>query len=145
MNNNYFGGIPNPNVYNEQMARYQNLMNQYQNMMAQQQPMQNGNYKPVEKLYARYVDNYEEVEKAQVPMDGSVTMFFTDKVFWTKKIVNGQPYINAYYFNPINSQGEPSSSNENGTQDINNQDVLKSIVERLEKLERSINTNNESK
>lgn len=116
--------------FDSQMQQYNNLYNQNRNMV-------NGN---TNGFVGQYVSSYEEVEKGQVNMNGVPTMYVANGVFWVKKFVNGQAYINAYRFEPMNNTGsEPQAQNQNEP-DLNTfmQAVSKSLDEinnRLNKLE----------
>ena len=93
---------PNYNQFSPQyfQQQFDNAMNQYKNVYNQQMnTTTNGN----SGFVGQYVNSYDEVEKAQVPMNGMPTMFVGDGIFWIKKFVNGQPYISAYKFESINN------------------------------------------
>ena len=112
--------------FDSQMQTYNNLYNQNRNMV-------NGN---ANGFVGQYVSSYEEVEKGQVNMNGIPTMYVANGVFWIKKFVNGQAYINAYRFEPMNNSGEPQQNT-----DVNTfmQAVTKSLDEinnRLSTLEK---------
>ena len=90
----------------------------------------------------QYINSYEEVEKAQVSMNGTPTMFVGNGVFWIKKFVNGQPYISAYKFEAINNVGEPkqqeTSNNTNSQLETilgGLESAINNINDRLSKLE----------
>ena len=134
MNNNYFNGYQNPQYYQNQ---FDNVMNQYKNIYNQTQipNVQNG-------FVGQYVSTYEEVEKAQVSMNGTPTMFVADGVFWIKKFVNGQPYISAYKFEAINNVGEPKQQEQGNNTNSQLETILgglehtiNNINDRLSKLE----------
>lgn len=131
MNSNMFNPQYYQNQFDETMNRYKSLYNQnYQNAG----------------FIGQYVNSYEEVERAQVSMNGVPTMFVGNGVFWIKKFQNGQPYISAYEFKPINNVGEPKKENtsNNTSGDINVvlggiEQAINNINERLNKLEGSEN------
>ena len=134
MNNSLYGAYPNPQYYQNQ---FDNVMNQYKNMYNQVQAPapQNG-------FVGQYINNYEEVEKAQVSMNGTPTMFVGNGVFWIKKFVNGQPYISAYKFEAINNVGEPKTQETSNNTNANLETILggleqaiNNINDRLSKLE----------
>lgn len=134
MNGNYYNTYQNPQYYQNQ---FDNVMNQYRNIYNQaQMPMtQNG-------FVGQYINSYEEVEKAQVSMNGTPTMFVGNGVFWIKKFVNGQPYISAYKFEAINNVGEPkqqeTSNNTNSQLETilgGLEHAINNINDRLSKLE----------
>ena len=117
--------------------QFDSVMNQYKNMYNQaQMPMtQNG-------FVGQYINSYEEVEKAQVSMNGTPTMFVGNGVFWIKKFVNGQPYISAYKFEPINNVGEPKQQEQGNNTNSQLETILgglehaiNNINDRLSKLE----------
>ena len=138
MNNSLYGGVgfQNPQYYQNQ---FDNVMNQYKNMYSQVQipNAQNG-------FIGQYINTYEEVEKAQVSMNGTPTMFVGNGVFWIKKFVNGQPYISAYKFEAINNVGEPKTQETSNNTNANLETILggleqaiNNINDRLSKLEGS--------
>lgn len=126
-NNNYYNN--NSNQFNPQyfQQQFDNAMGQYKNYYNQLNNVNNNGF------IGQYVNSYEEVEKSQVNMNGIPTMFVANGVFWIKKFVNGQSYINAYKFEPINNLGEPSinkqEENKNGLEsDFNgNLEILNAI------------------
>ena len=81
--------------FDSQMQTYNNLYNQNRNIA---NANSNG-------FVGQYVNSYEEVEKGQVNINGIPTMYVANGVFWIKKFVNGQAYINAYRFEPMNNTG----------------------------------------
>lgn len=105
MNNYNYNSQFSPQYFQQQfesqMQQYNNLYNQNKNMTSANS---NG-------FIGQYVSSYEEVEKGQVNMNGIPTMYVANGVFWIKKFVNGQAYINAYRFEPMNSSGEPQNQN----------------------------------
>ncbi len=119
----------NNNAYNPQY-----FQNQFDNAMSQYKMIYNQNFQTG--FVGQYVNGYDEVEKAQVSMNGIPTMFVGNGVFWIKKFVNGQPYISAYKFEPINNVGEPKKEQEN-----NNSKSDISLV--LSGIEQSINSIND--
>lgn len=124
MNGNYYNQY-NPQYFQNQ---FDNAMKQYSNLYNQTQNIQSG-------FVGQYVSNYSEVEKAQVSMSGVPTMFVADGVFWIKKFVNGQPYISAFKFEPINNVGEPKQQE----QDVNTNIQLETILSGLESAINNIN------
>lgn len=136
---------PNYNQFSPQyfQQQFDQAMNQYKNIYSQQMNnATNGNTGFV----GQYVNSYDEVEKAQVPMNGMPTMFVGDGIFWIKKFVNGQPYISAYKFESINNVGQPQNDNQQSNQTNNEPDIktylqamekgINNLNERLEKLEK---------
>lgn len=93
-----------PNQFNQQVPQQQNVnLNQFNQMLHQQrqvslptapnQALKIGTY--------MYVDTYEEVVNAQVPMNGNPMLFIGHGVMWSKKFENGQPYISSFNFAPV--------------------------------------------
>ena len=136
---------PNYNQFSPQyfQQQFDNAMNQYKNVYNQQMnTTTNGN----SGFVGQYVNSYDEVEKAQVPMNGMPTMFVGDGIFWIKKFVNGQPYISAYKFESINNVGQPQNDNQQSNQNNNETDIktylqamekgINNLNDRLEKLEK---------
>lgn len=124
----------NPQYFQQQ---FDQAMNQYKNMYNQSTNYNNTGF------VGQYVNSYDEVEKAQVPMNGTPTMFVGDGVFWIKKFVNGQPYISAYKFEGINNVGQPveQQSNQNNNNDIAvilkaMEESINTLNDRLEKIEK---------
>lgn len=136
---------PNYNQFSPQyfQQQFDNAMNQYKNVYNQQMnTTTNGN----SGFVGQYVNSYDEVEKAQVPMNGMPTMFVGDGIFWIKKFVNGQPYISAYKFESINNVGQPQNDNQQSNQTNSEPDIktylqamekgINNLNDRLEKLEK---------
>ena len=116
--------------------QFDQAMNQYKNIYNQQI---NNNVNGNTGFVGQYVNSYDEVEKAQVPMNGMPTMFVGDGIFWIKKFVNGQPYISAYKFESINNVGQ--APNNQQTNQKNNDDL--DIKTYLQALEKSVNNLND--
>ena len=136
---------PNYNQFSPQyfQQQFDNAMNQYKNVYnLQMNATTNGN----SGFVGQYVNSYDEVEKAQVPMNGMPTMFVGDGIFWIKKFVNGQPYISAYKFESINNVGQPQNDNQQSNQTNSEPDIktylqamekgINNLNDRLEKLEK---------
>lgn len=136
---------PNYNQFSPQyfQQQFDNAMSQYKNIYNQQMnTTTNGN----SGFVGQYVNSYDEVEKAQVPMNGMPTMFVGDGIFWIKKFVNGQPYISAYKFESINNVGQPQNDNQQSNQTNSEPDIktylqamekgINNLNDRLEKLEK---------
>ena len=70
-------------------------------------------------------------KKGQVSMNGIPTMYVADGIFWIKKFVNGQAYINAYKFEPMNNLGEPQQQQTNQTE-INT--IFEALNQSLDKI-----------
>lgn len=107
--------------FESQMQQYNTLYNQNRNI-----PMGTG-------FVGQYVNSYDEVEKAQVNINGMPTMFVANGVFWIKKFVNGQPYISAYRFEPMNNVGEPQQQQQNQSeQEIDMKTLIDTIGKSLD-------------
>ena len=122
---------PNYNQFSPQyfQQQFDNAMNQYKNVYNQQMnTTTNGN----SGFVGQYVNSYDEVEKAQVPMNGMPTMFVGAGIFWIKKFVNGQPYISAYKFESINNVGQPQNDNQQSNQ-TNSEPDIKTYIQAMEK------------
>lgn len=74
-----------------------------------------------------YISDYSEVLNAPAPTNGTAILFanLEQGMLWSKKIIQGQAYIQGYKIAPINLEGAPKS----------NDDIIKQIMERLDKLE----------
>ena len=117
-----------PQYYQQQ---FDSQLQQYANLYNQNKPINTG-------FVGQYVNSYEEVEKGQVNMNGIPTMYVSNGVFWIKKFVNGQSYITAYKFEPMNNVGEPQQqepTTENNTIIEAISKSLEQINARLEALE----------
>lgn len=124
MNYNQFSPQYYQQQFDSQLQQYSNLYNQNRNVNAG--------------FIGQYVNSYEEVEKGQVNMNGIPTMYVSNGVFWIKKFVNGQSYITAYKFEPMNNVGEPQQqepTTENNTIIEAISKSLEQINARLEALE----------
>ena len=121
----------NPQYFQQQ---FDQAMNQYKNIYNQASTYNTNN---ANGFIGQYVNSYDEVEKAQVPMNGTPTMFVGDGVFWIKKFVNGQPYISAYKFEGINNVGQPVEQQNNQSNNDNDIAVI------LQALEKSVNNLND--
>lgn len=106
--------------WDSQMQQYNNLYNQNRNA-------------PTTGFVGQYVSSYEEVEKGQVNMNGIPTMYVANGVFWIKKFVNGQAYINAYRFEPMNNSGEPQQNT-----DVNT--FMQAVTKSLDEINNRLNT-----
>lgn len=69
-------------------------------------PPQNPNQPSTSGMYV-FVNDYNEVENYPVPADGRAVLLFINgqNVYYSKKIVNGQPMLQAYNYMPINMNG----------------------------------------
>lgn len=78
---------------------------QQQGMNMGMQP-QNPNQPSTSGMYV-FVNDYNEVENYPVPADGRAVLLFINgqNVYYSKKIVNGQPMLQAYNYMPINMNG----------------------------------------
>ena len=108
---------PNLDMYNQQYAAYQ-----------QQQTMMNNSGQYVK------VSSYEDVKQIQAPSDGRPVIIIDDAngFLYSKKFENGQEYIKAFRLVPNEASEEKKEDN----------DVLNSILERLDKLEGKNNGDN---
>lgn len=84
----------------------------------------------------RYVKSLEEVENTPTRVDGTATLLvdFSNGVFWSKKFNNGQHIIQAYKFMPLNTSKEDIPPAEEKKL-VDNNDVLASIIKRLDNIE----------
>lgn len=115
----------------QQLSSYQNAYNRNQNIQNQ-----NNN-----KFVGMYVENEAEVLNAQIPADGTAMLFVGNGIMWSKKFVNGQPYISTYRFEPINNVGEPKGiniqENEENSKNGKNEGINQ-ILDYLEKLDKRL-------
>ena len=124
------------NNYNQYSPQY--YQQQFDSQLQQYNALYNQNKNiTTTGFVGQYVNSYEEVEKGQVNINGIPTMYVANGVFWIKKFVNGQAYINAYKFEPMNNIGEPQTNNTNNTNNINSIEsnaIFESISQSLEKI-----------
>lgn len=66
---------------------------------------------PVPGTYVK-VDNYEAVANAQVPANGTPMLFIDTKALrlYSKRMDNGQPYIQGFELKPIEAKPEPANA-----------------------------------
>ena len=134
--NNFGYQMQDPNQLRQQVEQ---SLNQYQNLYNKNQNLQNMNSK---RFNGMYVDSEQEVLNAQVPADGTPMLFVGNGVMWSKKFVNGQPYISTFSFSPINNVGEPKGINnqEYNKNALNNEKMaLNQVLEQLDKIEQRLN------
>ena len=117
----------NPQYYQQQ---FDNALNQYKNIYGQANNVQTQGF------IGQYINSYDEVERAQVSMNGVPTMFVGNGVFWIKKFVNGQAYINAYKFEPVNNVGEPANKEQNTETELIG--LMSSLEKRLIAIEKRL-------
>ena len=132
----YNNQMQDPNQLRQQVEQ---SLNQYQNLYNRNQNLQNINNK---RFNGVYVDSEQEVLKAQVPADGTPMLFVGNGVMWSKKFVNGQPYISTFSFSPINNVGEPNNiniQNENKNAVESEKTQLNQVLEKLNELNNRIN------
>ena len=55
------------------------------------------------------IDNYNDVLNYAAPSDRSAVIFanLNEGMLWSKKLINGIPYIQPYRLIPINNEGKP--------------------------------------
>ena len=105
---------PNLDMYNQQYSAYQ-----------QQQTMMNNSGQYIK------ISNYEEVKNIQAPSDGRPVIIIDDTngFLYSKKFDNGQEYIKAFRLVPNEAKEE------NVGEKKSHEDILNTILERLDKLE----------
>ena len=134
--NNFGYQMQDPNQLRQQVEQ---SLNQYQNIYNKNQNLQNMNSK---RFNGMYVDSEQEVLNAQVPADGTPMLFVGNGVMWSKKFINGQPYISTFSFSPINNVGEPKGINtqeDNKNASNNENTALNQVLEQLDKIEQRLN------
>ena len=132
----YGNQMQDPNQLRQQVEQ---SLNQYQNLYNKNQNLQNMNSK---RFNGMYVDSEQEVLNAQVPADGTPMLFVGNGVMWSKKFINGQPYISTFSFNPINNVGEPNNiniQNENKNAVESEKTQLNQVLDKLNELNNRIN------
>lgn len=144
--NNVYPQMKSPEQVQKEM---QDLMNRYQNIIGQSQqqtlptPPQNFNGG----LF-HYVNDYSEVEKAQVNMNGTAELFIGEGIMWSKKLINGQPYVDAFNFTKINNVGQPKEEEPTNTQDkqenasggLELSDIVKTFSKEIEKINKRLDS-----
>ena len=87
-----------------------------------------------------YVTNYQDVLNSPAPITGEPVLFanLDQGVLYSKKLVNGRAFVQAYSIAPVNSTGEPPKAPETHTEpsdgDLGKRlDKLTSEVENLAK------------
>lgn len=119
----------------QQLNNYQNAYNKNQ-MLTNAIQNQNNN-----KFVGMYVENENDVLNAQIPADGTAMLFVGNGIMWSKKFVNGQPYISTYRFEPINNVGEPKGINNQDNEETSKNgknDAINQILDYLDKLDKRI-------
>lgn len=100
---NYNSTLPNgrvPSDFNYLLQQY-GQTNQQQAYQPRTQPAKTGQY--------IYVNDFNEVVNAQVPLSGDAILFIGEGIMWSKKFLNGQPYISAFNFAPVSHVNEPTT------------------------------------
>lgn len=126
-------------IQNEMQAsldQYQNMFQSYQMTQPQvrQQSRRGGEYYEVVDVH--------DMEEAPTRLDGTPALFFDfkNRVFWSKKYVNGAHSIQTYRFEPILSSSEVAEEPRDYTKELdekpieNNSDSISEIKELLLKL-----------
>lgn len=88
-------------------GQYTPMYNAFQQQnMNMGMPTQNPNQPSTSGNYV-FVNDYNEVENYPVPADGRAVLLYINgqNVYYSKKIVNGQPMLQAYNYMPINMNG----------------------------------------
>lgn len=88
-------------------GQYAPMYNAFQQQnMNMGMPPQNPNQPSTSGMYV-FVNDYNEVENYPVPADGRAVLLYINgqSVYYSKKIVNGQPMLQAYNYMPINMNG----------------------------------------
>lgn len=84
-----------------------------------------------------YVNSYNDILNTPVSTNGEASIFINlnDMTLYTKKIINGQSYIQGYTISPINNVGMPPENKS----EANQNDALKIILDELESMKKDIN------
>ena len=96
-----------------------------------------------ESFIGYYVSDYNEVVNIAAPMNGSPILFanLEQGCLWSKKMINGQTYIQPYKLEPINNVGVPKQP----LNDVLNNDTINIIMDELKALKNEISTLNGGK
>lgn len=89
-------------------------------------------------LTAYYVSDYQEVLNTPVSTNGEASLFvdLTSMIMYSKKMINGQTYIQPYKIEAINNIGSPNNgSKEADTERLN----YTSIINELKSIKDEIN------
>lgn len=143
----------NPYLNNMYLPYQQNnidqLYQQYQQL--QQNNPYNPNTQPNNAVNNRgdyiTVKDYQQVETTPARTDGVATLFFDfdNKIFYSKKLLNGKPSIQTFTFDFLNGSSpndtkpmEPESANTEDSVQPNYNEVLTELINRFDKMERKI-------
>ena len=112
----------------QEMAKYQQMYGLQQQYQPQPQQATNGG------RYI-YVNSYDEVVNAPTSTDGNSTLFvYLEKgLMWSKKFQEGQHFIQAFTFAPLNSVGEPKAKEQPKSQE-NDYNALNERISVLESI-----------
>jgi len=79
-----------------------------------------------------YVGDYNEVLNYAAPSDGSAILFanLEQGLIWSKKLINGQSYIQPYRIIPINNESKPPEPVKQTTTDEKLDQVLTILLRR---------------
>lgn len=115
------------NEFNSLMAQYQTLS---ANNTMLTQPGK-GSTAVSEKGEFIKVKNFDEVKDYPTRLDGTATLFFDfeNKVFWSKKFINGGHAIQAFKFDPINNAETPKEEPAN---EIDYTDLFENVSDATE-------------
>lgn len=126
--NNPFMNMKTPQQYQQELDQMQKRYTQQYNSIMN--PVGN-----VNSYGWKYQESENEIDNLQVPANGTPYMLVGNGIFYIKKFVNGQSYISAYSFQPINNMGEPQKAEKQP----DFASILDDISQRLTKLEEKIN------
>lgn len=126
----------------QQMLAQQQM--QFQQMQAPQFAPQQGNPAMGQRGMFVQVHDYSEVVQTPVPISGTPMLFFCFEqgIFWSKKIVDGQPRIQPFTFNPLSNaqeQKQPTEMPETKENDEPiNSNILSVLLDKIEALETTV-------
>lgn len=143
----------NPYLNNMYLPYQQNnidqLYQQYQQL--QQNNPYNPNTQPNNAVNNRgdyiTVRDYQQVETTPARTDGVATLFFDfdNKIFYSKKLLNGKPSIQTFTFDFLNGSNsndikpvDQETTNPQDTPKIDYNEVLSELVNRFDKVERKL-------
>lgn len=136
-------GRPYPKTPEQLQNEMQTTIDQYQNMFQSYQMAPQTQHPPARRggEYFEVADAHE-MEEAPTRLDGTAALFFDfkNRVFWSKKYVNGGHSIQTYRFEPILSSSLTAEEDVDYTKELeekpkeNNNDSMEEIKELLLKL-----------
>jgi hypothetical protein len=132
-NNPFLNNLKTPQQYQQEINQLnQNYASQYNQLMGQQ------NVNIPNTFSWKYIQNENEVENSQVPANGNPFMFVGNGILYIKKWQNGQSYIQAYSFAPINKTDEVKTNTTENVESASND--LKTTLNKILEQQQQFNS-----